>query len=207
MAPQEYYEPTLPTGTPRGFLSFELRVERSLAQPAGRMGLAAHFALVHPQLTQIRSALLLARKLGRILILPPLVCGLDRFWAPHNGTIPGSDTTLPIDPARAARMRNAARAQRAQAHVPAPAGKWEAPHAHNPAACWRRVSERAGDCPSPCAPCCYIYTCTRMRRMCLYMSYKYAHMYSTPIFERLWRQSCEKILPWPDHRGNDHLVP
>jgi hypothetical protein len=30
--------------------------------------------------------------------LPPLACGLDRFWAPHNGTIPGSATPLPIFP-------------------------------------------------------------------------------------------------------------
>jgi hypothetical protein len=41
---------------------------------------------------------LLAARLGRILILPPLACGLDRFWAPHNGTIPGSATPLPIFP-------------------------------------------------------------------------------------------------------------
>ena len=33
-----------------------------------------------------------------MLVLPPIVCGLDRFWAPHNGTIPGSRTLLPIDP-------------------------------------------------------------------------------------------------------------
>ena len=47
---------------------------------------------------QIRAAFLLAKKLGRLLILPRILCGLDRFWAPHNGTIPGSDTALPIDP-------------------------------------------------------------------------------------------------------------
>jgi len=56
---------------------------------------AHHGALLSPQ---VRAALLLARRLQRILILPKLVCGLDRFWAPHNGTIPGSDTMLPIDP-------------------------------------------------------------------------------------------------------------
>ena len=47
---------------------------------------------------QVRAAFLLAERLGRLLVLPKLVCGLDRFWAPHNGTIPGSDTMLPIDP-------------------------------------------------------------------------------------------------------------
>ena len=49
-------------------------------------------------LLQVRAAFLLAERLGRLLVLPKLVCGLDRFWAPHNGTIPGSDTSLPIDP-------------------------------------------------------------------------------------------------------------
>ena len=49
-------------------------------------------------LLQVRAAFLLAERLGRLLVLPKLVCGLDRFWAPHNGTIPGSVTTLPIEP-------------------------------------------------------------------------------------------------------------
>ena len=31
-----------------------------------------------------------------MLILPRLVCGLDRWWAPHAGTIPGSATRLPL---------------------------------------------------------------------------------------------------------------
>ena len=122
-------------GELQGFLSFDLAVQRHLVRPAGVMDVSSHFALVHPQLTQVgavekavekavasaackcslggcmhvlttapplspqvRAALLLARRLQRILILPKLVCGLDRFWAPHNGTIPGSDTMLPIDP-------------------------------------------------------------------------------------------------------------
>jgi hypothetical protein len=38
----------------------------------------------------------LATVLGRTLILPPLWCGLDRYWAPHAGTIPGAGTTLPF---------------------------------------------------------------------------------------------------------------
>ena len=37
------------------------------------------------QLTQIRNAFALAKKLNRVLILPRLVCGLDRWWAPHSG--------------------------------------------------------------------------------------------------------------------------
>ena len=57
---------------------------------AQRMSVPQHFALVHHQLAQIRDALALAQSLGRILVLPRLVCGLDRWWAPHAGIIPGS---------------------------------------------------------------------------------------------------------------------
>jgi hypothetical protein len=32
---------------------------------------------------------------GRVVILPHLVCGMDRWWAPHDGTIPGSGLELP----------------------------------------------------------------------------------------------------------------
>ena len=63
---------------------------------AKRASVDQHFALVHHQLTQIRNALALAQELGRILILPRLVCGLDRWWAPHSGIIPGSAARLPL---------------------------------------------------------------------------------------------------------------
>ena len=55
-----------------------------------------HFALVHHQLSQIRNGFALAKALNRILILPRLVCGLDRWWAPHSGIIPGSAARLPL---------------------------------------------------------------------------------------------------------------
>ena len=32
---------------------------------------------------------------GRAVILPKLVCGMDRWWAPHAGIIPGSGLDLP----------------------------------------------------------------------------------------------------------------
>lgn len=82
----------------KGLLAFAPRVRRELIRPSGTMDVASHFQLVHEQLVQVRAAFLLAERLGRLLVLPKLVCGLDRFWAPHNGTISGSDTTLPIDP-------------------------------------------------------------------------------------------------------------
>ena len=87
-----YYTPS------QGLLSYTPTVDRSLIRPSGVMTVKAHFELVNQQLVQIRAAFMLARRLKRLLILPELVCGLDRFWAPHNGTIPGSDTKLPIDP-------------------------------------------------------------------------------------------------------------
>jgi len=88
----DYYDP------PRGLLVYKPTILRHLIQPAGKMDLKSHFDLVNGQLVQLRSAFLLAARLGRILILPPMVCGLDRYWAPHNGTLPGSDTKLPVDP-------------------------------------------------------------------------------------------------------------
>ena len=45
---------------------------------------------------QLRTALALATVLNRTLILPPLWCGLDRYWAPHAGTLPGSTFKLPF---------------------------------------------------------------------------------------------------------------
>ena len=87
--PPEYFDPK------KGLLAYAPRVRRELIRRAGVMDVASHFALVHDQLVQVRAAFLLAERLGRLLVLPRLVCGLDRFWAPHNGTIPGSDTTLP----------------------------------------------------------------------------------------------------------------
>jgi hypothetical protein len=45
---------------------------------------------------QLRTAFALATVLNRTLILPPLWCGLDRYWAPHAGTLPGSTFKLPF---------------------------------------------------------------------------------------------------------------
>ena len=40
-------------GELQGFLSFDLAVQRHLVRPAGVMDVSSHFALVHPQLTQV----------------------------------------------------------------------------------------------------------------------------------------------------------
>ena len=88
------YEPDLPRELvyPRGAVPDE----QGTVEPWAHMSVAEHFELVNHQLRQLRNALALARRLHRVLILPRLVCGLDRWWAPHSGTIPGSGTRLPL---------------------------------------------------------------------------------------------------------------
>ena len=57
--PPEYYSP------PQGVLAYTPRVRLDLARPSGVMGVEAHMAMVHEQLSQLRSAWVLAQKLGR----------------------------------------------------------------------------------------------------------------------------------------------
>lgn len=48
--------------------------------------LGTHFELVNHQLLYVRAGIALAQLTGRILILPPIWCELDKYWAPlHNG--------------------------------------------------------------------------------------------------------------------------
>ena len=44
--------------------------------------LANHMKLVHFQLVRIRTALAIAKMTGRILVLPPIWCEIDKYWAP-----------------------------------------------------------------------------------------------------------------------------
>ena len=62
---------------------------------AGYNSKEGHFALVNHQIMQIRDAMALAQALGRTLVLPRMVCGWDRWWAPHGGTIPHSSLQNP----------------------------------------------------------------------------------------------------------------
>ena len=55
-----------------------------------------HFALVNQQLVTIRTLFALGTALGRAMVMPKLYCGMDRWWAPHDGTIPGSELELPF---------------------------------------------------------------------------------------------------------------
>ena len=69
--PGTCYEPVLPTAGTDLFLS-------------------------HAQLKQLRVAVALATKLHRVVIAPPILCGLDRVWYPHFGRFPGSEFALPF---------------------------------------------------------------------------------------------------------------
>ncbi|KAI8466122.1 MAG: nucleotide-diphospho-sugar transferase-domain-containing protein [Monoraphidium minutum] len=88
---------------PGGFITFDPHIPKDLLDKAGprtgKMDLAntaGHFELVNYQLKQLRHAFALATILGRAVILPDMWCGLDRYWAPHAGTLPGSSFKLPF---------------------------------------------------------------------------------------------------------------
>lgn len=51
-----------------------------------------HFNLVNAQLKTIRTLFALGTALGRAIVMPKLYCGMDRWWAPHDGIIPGASS-------------------------------------------------------------------------------------------------------------------
>eukprot|EP00878_Enallax_costatus_P007175 GHUV01007519.1.p1 GENE.GHUV01007519.1~~GHUV01007519.1.p1 ORF type:complete len:671 (+),score=160.19 GHUV01007519.1:272-2284(+) len=86
-----------------GFIAYESHIPQHLMDTGGprtnQMDInntVGHFDLVNYQLKELRNAFALATILNRTLILPPFWCGLDRWWAPHAGTIPGSEFKLPF---------------------------------------------------------------------------------------------------------------
>jgi len=95
--PPEYFD------RPGGFLTFDMHIPPDLlsgAKPSpssmSPKGTVGHFRLAHHQIQQIRNAFALGLLLDRAVVIPQLWCGLDRWWAPHAGTIPGSDFRLPF---------------------------------------------------------------------------------------------------------------
>ncbi|GLI67694.1 hypothetical protein VaNZ11_011960 [Volvox africanus] len=96
--PPEYYDHTV------GFVSFDFDGLQELLETAGpatdKMDLAnvqGHFKLVNHQLLRLRTAFAISSVvLHRALVMPPLWCGLDRWWAPHAGRIPGATFKLPF---------------------------------------------------------------------------------------------------------------
>ena len=103
---EEYYDP------PGGLLTYSAEIPKELLQhasgtaPTGADAFdaptltlndtAGHFSLVNWQLTRLRNAAAVATALGRVLVMPELHCGMDRWWAPHNGVIPGSGLVTPF---------------------------------------------------------------------------------------------------------------
>lgn len=69
-----YYDP------PGGLLTFTPSVPHGLLHPAGGMNASGHIALINHQLRQIRSALAVATAVGRVLVLPQVICGYDKAW-------------------------------------------------------------------------------------------------------------------------------
>ena len=85
----EYYAPQ------GGLLAYDYVPDAGLVA-VGNSSVDAHFALMNPQLSALRSAWGLARALGRTLVLPAFTCGMDRAWFPHDGVFPGSDPAFTI---------------------------------------------------------------------------------------------------------------
>ncbi|GIL83523.1 hypothetical protein Vretimale_10343 [Volvox reticuliferus] len=97
--PPEYYN------HPRGFVAIDMDIPQELLDRAampveGAMTgdkLADHFALVHHQLFRLRAAVAVAVMTGRVVVLPPIWCQLDKYWAPlYNGNIPGTEWKKPF---------------------------------------------------------------------------------------------------------------
>lgn len=89
---------------PKGFISINIDIPQELLDKAkGVKGvmtapkLVNHFNLVHYQLFRIRTGLALATITGRALIMPPIWCEIDKYWAPlDDGNIPGSTFKKPF---------------------------------------------------------------------------------------------------------------
>ncbi|KXZ43660.1 hypothetical protein GPECTOR_83g272 [Gonium pectorale] len=97
--PPEYFD------HPKGFVAIDMDIPKALLDAAGKpiVGsmsadkLGDHFALVHHQLFRLRAAIGVALVTGRVIVLPPIWCQLDKYWAPlQDGNIPGSHWKKPF---------------------------------------------------------------------------------------------------------------
>ena len=75
-ADEGYYAPA------GGVLAYDADVPDRLLRPKGGMTAKGHIELMLHQLRQLRVALALSYALGRVLVLPQLACGFDKYWAP-----------------------------------------------------------------------------------------------------------------------------
>ena len=89
---------------PKGFIHLNFEVPKEMMErskgvegPMVASKLFNHFELVHWQLFRIRVGLALATLTGRVLVLPPIWCEIDKYWAPlYDGNIPGSHFIKPF---------------------------------------------------------------------------------------------------------------
>lgn len=96
--PPEYYDHD------KGFIYINIDIPKELLGKAvgvkGAMTgdkLDNHYNLVHYQLLRLRTGLALATASGRVMILPPIWCELDKYWAPlYDGGIPGTKWKRPF---------------------------------------------------------------------------------------------------------------
>ncbi|KAG2496814.1 hypothetical protein HYH03_005220 [Edaphochlamys debaryana] len=97
--PPEYYD------HPVGFVEIDMDIPQALLDAAAKPvtgpmtgdKLGDHFALVHHQLFRLRAAIAVALILKRVIVLPPIWCQLDKYWAPlYDGNIPGSHWKKPF---------------------------------------------------------------------------------------------------------------
>jgi len=103
----DYFAPKFMSYTPRVLSDVNLEQFKALGYPAAATGrlppltegqpvLKEHMRMVQHQIAQLYEANAIAKKLGRVLILPAFFCGLDRVWFPHGGIFPGSMLRLPF---------------------------------------------------------------------------------------------------------------
>ncbi|KAG1675655.1 hypothetical protein FOA52_002364 [Chlamydomonas sp. UWO 241] len=96
--PPEYYN------DPAGYVVGHIEIPQALLDAAkgvtGKMTgdkIGNHFALVHYQLARLRTLLAIATVTGRIVVLPPIWCELDKYWGPlENGNVPGTEWKKPF---------------------------------------------------------------------------------------------------------------
>ena len=82
-----------PSDPPNGYIAYEPRLQPGwleVKEMEYKGGIpVAHLVLMHEQLRQLRSALFIARSLGRALILPHTICSCEMGFFPYHVQVRG----------------------------------------------------------------------------------------------------------------------